>query len=144
MSRRKPHEQPRRENRCCTCLEGCLDIRLWWSTVTAPCREIAALTALLTLFGTAPGVADPAAPTPRGAAARDLYSAVARYRYEISPKLPARCPYTPTCSTYAIKALHTHGALRGGLLAVRRLLRCTPERARRRGGLDPVPPARSR
>ncbi|MGW3727270.1 membrane protein insertion efficiency factor YidD [Streptomyces sp. NPDC000851] len=98
----------------------------------------------MTLFGAASRVADPAAPTPRGAAARALYSAVARYRHEISPKLPARCPYTPTCSTYAIKALHRHGALRGGMLTLGRLLRCTPERAWRRGGLDPVPPARSR
>jgi putative component of membrane protein insertase Oxa1/YidC/SpoIIIJ protein YidD len=40
------------------------------------------------------------------------------------PSLPPRCPQTPTCSTYAIKALHRHGAWRGTLLSVRRLLGC--------------------
>ncbi|WAZ22469.1 membrane protein insertion efficiency factor YidD [Streptomyces cinnabarinus] len=129
----------RRKNRCCGCLEGCLDTHLWWSTVTAPCREVAALTALLmplTLF--TDRHPDPSAPAPRGRAARFLYSAVVRYRREISPTTPPRCPYTPTCSTYAVQALHRYGALRGGRLSVVRLLRCTPGQARRRGGRYPL------
>ncbi|MEV0172842.1 membrane protein insertion efficiency factor YidD [Streptomyces sp. NPDC050803] len=99
------------------------------------------MTALLTLV-TAPSLRrpapDPAAPVPRGRAARVLYSAVAHYRREISPTTPARCPYTPTCSTYAVQALHRYGALRGTLLTVGRLLRCTPAQARRRGGRYPL------
>ncbi|MEV8362245.1 membrane protein insertion efficiency factor YidD [Streptomyces niveus] len=54
---------------------------------------------------------------------------------DISPARPPCCPYTPSCSTYAVKALHRHGALRGGFLVLGRLLRC-------RGRRDPVPPAR--
>lgn len=50
---------------------------------------------------------------------------------------PSPCRYWPTCSTYALDALATHGALRGGWLTVRRLLRCHPWAAR--SGVDPVP-----
>ncbi len=49
------------------------------------------------------------------------------------------CRYVPSCSTYAIEALETHGAVRGSLLAVRRLARCQPWGGH---GFDPVPPAR--
>ncbi|MFC7216975.1 membrane protein insertion efficiency factor YidD [Streptomyces polyrhachis] len=52
------------------------------------------------------------------------------------------CSGTPSCSTYAVRALHRHGALRGGRLIPGRLLRCRPGAARRRGFRDPVPPAR--
>ncbi|MFE4976547.1 membrane protein insertion efficiency factor YidD [Kitasatospora sp. NPDC056651] len=55
---------------------------------------------------------------------------------EVSPRRPACCPYTPSCSTYAVRALHRHGALRGARLTVGRLLRCRPGA----GGADPVPP----
>ncbi|MER7706660.1 membrane protein insertion efficiency factor YidD [Kitasatospora sp. NPDC097605] len=82
---------------------------------------------------------DPAAPPPRGLAAGVLYGAVHHYRTEISPGRPACCPYTPTCSTYAVQALHRHGALRGARLTAGRLLRCRPGAARRGGGVDPVP-----
>ncbi|GLW50863.1 hypothetical protein Stsp02_65240 [Streptomyces sp. NBRC 14336] len=133
------YREKRRKNRCCGCAEGCLDTHLWWSTVTAPCREATVLTALLTLLTlNSHRPADPAAPVPHGRAARLLYRAVVHYRREISPRTPPRCLYTPTCSTYAVQALHRYGALRGGLLTVRRVLRCTPGRARRRGGLDPL------
>ncbi|MEV8420231.1 membrane protein insertion efficiency factor YidD [Streptomyces niveus] len=64
-----------------------------------------------------------------------VYAGVRHYRTEISPARPPCCPYTPSCSTYAVKALHRHGALRGGFLVLGRLLRC-------RGHRDPVPPAR--
>jgi putative membrane protein insertion efficiency factor len=49
---------------------------------------------------------------------------------------PSPCRFTPTCSQYGIEAVEEHGALRGGLLAARRLLRCHPWG---RYGYDPVP-----
>ncbi|OKK07001.1 hypothetical protein AMK26_12040 [Streptomyces sp. CB03234] len=85
------------------------------------------------------GGADPAAPRPPGRAAAALYAAVRHYRVTISPTRPPCCPYTPSCSTYAVQALHRHGALRGALLTAARLLRCRPRAARRRGFRDPVP-----
>ena len=57
------------------------------------------------------------------------------YQRVISPALPRRCKYEPTCSAYALEALRTHGALRGSVLAVWRLLRCNPFS---HGGHDPV------
>ncbi len=59
------------------------------------------------------------------------------YKYCISPLLPPACRFLPTCSVYAIEAIERHGALRGGYLAARRLLKCHPWGA---GGYDPVPP----
>jgi putative membrane protein insertion efficiency factor len=61
---------------------------------------------------------------------------VRAYQIVLSPLLPASCRYYPSCSTYAIEALERYGALRGGWLALRRLLRCNPFRP---GGYDPVP-----
>jgi putative membrane protein insertion efficiency factor len=68
--------------------------------------------------------------------ARLLVIFVRGYQLAISPLLPASCRYTPTCSQYAIEALHRHGALKGSWLTVRRIGRCHPFRA---GGYDPVP-----
>ncbi|HEY6477442.1 MAG TPA: membrane protein insertion efficiency factor YidD [Polyangia bacterium] len=62
------------------------------------------------------------------------------YRRTLSPVLGARCRFEPSCSAYAEEAIHAHGALRGGLLALWRLLRCQPFA---RGGIDPVPRPRS-
>jgi len=62
------------------------------------------------------------------------------YRVLISPLLHlfgARCRFYPSCSAFAEEAIATHGALRGGLMAARRLCRCHPFNP---GGLDPVPP----
>lgn len=61
---------------------------------------------------------------------------VALYRYGISPLLPPSCRYQPTCSAYAMEAIDRHGPLKGGLLAIRRLLRCHPWGG---NGFDPVP-----
>jgi putative membrane protein insertion efficiency factor len=75
-----------------------------------------------------------------GAAAARMVAAIRVYQREISPRRPAVCRYTPSCSAYAVEALERHGARRGAWLAVRRLLRCRPGAA---GGRDPVPPQRS-
>ena len=48
------------------------------------------------------------------------------YRRAISPGMPSRCKYHPSCSAYAVEAIRTHGVLRGGVLAAWRLLRCNP------------------
>ena len=58
------------------------------------------------------------------------------YRYAISFMLGRNCRFYPTCSEYAIEAVERHGALRGGLLAAKRVGRCHPFN---RGGYDPVP-----
>jgi uncharacterized protein len=50
---------------------------------------------------------------------------------------PSGCRYWPTCSTYALEALETHGAVRGSWLTARRLLRCHPWASR--SGVDLVP-----
>jgi putative membrane protein insertion efficiency factor len=57
------------------------------------------------------------------------------YRRFISPALPQRCKYHPTCSAYAVEAVRTYGVLRGLVLAGWRLLRCNPWS---HGGVDPV------
>ncbi|WP_375769292.1 membrane protein insertion efficiency factor YidD [Archangium gephyra] len=58
------------------------------------------------------------------------------YRRFLSPLLPPACRFHPSCSSYALQALHKHGALRGLRLTVWRLLRCQPFHP---GGFDPVP-----
>ena len=63
-------------------------------------------------------------------------AAIAAYRRLISPALPRRCRYEPTCSAYATEAIRRFGAARGLLLASWRLLRCNPFS---HGGFDPVP-----
>jgi putative membrane protein insertion efficiency factor len=57
------------------------------------------------------------------------------YSRWISPALPRRCKYEPTCSAYAIEAIERFGILRGLVLAAWRLLRCNPWS---HGGFDPV------
>ena len=59
------------------------------------------------------------------------------YQNAISPWFPARCRYTPTCSEYARQAIEKYGAAKGGLLALKRFLRCHP--FTRRDPFDPVP-----
>ena len=59
------------------------------------------------------------------------------YQRYISPALPPRCRYIPTCSQYAAQAIEKYGPVRGGWLALRRLLRCHP--FSRRNFYDPVP-----
>lgn len=64
---------------------------------------------------------------------------VSFYRYCISPLFPGCCRFYPTCSAYAREAILVHGLVKGGLLALYRILRCQPLC---RGGHDPVPPKR--
>ena len=64
-------------------------------------------------------------------------AAIRLYRKHISPRLPDMCRYYPTCSQYAYEAIEVHGAFKGSIIALLRLLRCNilfP------GGYDPVPP----
>jgi uncharacterized protein len=69
-------------------------------------------------------------------AARLLMLPIAGYRRLVSPLIAPRCRFEPSCSTYALEALRTHGAARGLWLAVRRVARCHPFNP---GGYDPVP-----
>lgn len=59
------------------------------------------------------------------------------YQKHISPAFPPRCRFTPTCSQYALEAIGKYGALKGGLLAFWRLLRCNP--FNKGDYYDPVP-----
>ncbi len=69
------------------------------------------------------------------------------YQRFISPALPRRCKYHPTCSAYAVEALRSYGILRGTVLATWRLLRCNPwsdggvDRVRDQRLFRPRPPA---
>ena len=65
-----------------------------------------------------------------------LIALIRFYKRWISPVLPPACRFQPTCSVYAIQAIQRFGAIRGGLLAVWRILRCNPFC---RAGYDPVP-----
>jgi putative membrane protein insertion efficiency factor len=58
------------------------------------------------------------------------------YQLAISPMIPPRCRFTPTCSQYTIEALHKHGALKGSYLSFRRICKCHPFGG---SGYDPVP-----
>ena len=65
-----------------------------------------------------------------------LLVAIQLYRWTLGPLLGGHCRYAPSCSSYAIDAIGRHGWLRGGALAIRRLLRCHPLGE---SGYDPVP-----
>ena len=58
------------------------------------------------------------------------------YRRNISPMHQPCCRFIPTCSQYALEAITKYGAIKGGFLALRRILRCNPLC---KGGYDPVP-----
>ncbi|PMQ01923.1 MAG: membrane protein insertion efficiency factor YidD [Dictyoglomus sp. NZ13-RE01] len=58
------------------------------------------------------------------------------YKNFISPFLPRSCRFYPTCSTYALIAIDRFGVVKGGFLAIKRILRCHPFNP---GGYDPVP-----
>ena len=58
------------------------------------------------------------------------------YQLAISPFLGQNCRFYPSCSSYAVEAIHEHGAAKGSFLAAKRLCKCHPWHP---GGLDPVP-----
>lgn len=66
-----------------------------------------------------------------------LRGAIRAYQITLSPVLGGNCRYSPSCSAYGLEAVETHGGVRGGWLALKRLGRCHPFRE---GGFDPVPP----
>lgn len=70
-----------------------------------------------------------------------LHWCIRFYQIVISPLLGPRCRYIPTCSQYAIEALHMHGTLKGMGLSVQRICRCHPWGG---FGYDPVPAKPSR
>ncbi|HSW82947.1 MAG TPA: membrane protein insertion efficiency factor YidD [Usitatibacter sp.] len=65
-----------------------------------------------------------------------LLAVIRGYRYLLSPWWGGQCRFTPTCSEYAMDAIHAHGALRGTWLAMRRVSKCHPWH---HGGFDPAP-----
>jgi uncharacterized protein len=64
-----------------------------------------------------------------------LLQCIRAYQRLLSPLFPPACRYLPTCSEYALEAVERHGAVRGGMKALWRVLRCHPLA---RGGYDPV------
>ncbi|MBR1581337.1 MAG: membrane protein insertion efficiency factor YidD [Selenomonadaceae bacterium] len=64
-----------------------------------------------------------------------LIAAIEFYRKWLSPLKPPTCRFIPTCSEYAIQAINKYGALKGSLLAVKRILRCNPFGS---SGYDPL------
>ena len=61
------------------------------------------------------------------------------YRRFLSPPRPPCCRFSPTCSAYALEAVEKYGALKGGFLALRRILRCNPFHRQKSIEYDPVP-----
>ncbi|QHE52318.1 membrane protein insertion efficiency factor YidD [Pontibacillus sp. HMF3514] len=58
------------------------------------------------------------------------------YQKIISPIKPPTCRFYPTCSQYGVEAIQRFGAIKGGYLTIKRILKCQPFHA---GGIDPVP-----
>ena len=67
---------------------------------------------------------------------RILLFLISLYRKYYSPLKPRRCIFTPTCSEYAMEAITKYGALKGGYLTIKRILRCNP--FNKNSGYDPV------
>lgn len=67
-----------------------------------------------------------------------LTAAIRGYQHAMAGRA-SPCRFDPSCSTYALEAVETHGAIRGTGLAIRRIARCHPWGGQ---GYDPVPPAR--
>ena len=74
-------------------------------------------------------------------AAKCLMLLIRIYRICISPLIPPCCRFIPTCSEYGLEALRVHGAVKGSLLTIWRVLRCNPFC---RSGYDPVPPRKTK
>ena len=73
----------------------------------------------------------------RNAVKKAMIFLIRTYQLTLSPRFShGSCRYIPTCSQYAMEAIQKYGAIKGGYLAVRRILRCNPFS---KGGYDPVP-----
>ena len=70
---------------------------------------------------------------------RLLLALIRAYQRNISPLRPPCCRFIPTCSQYALEAVEKYGAVKGGWLAPRRVLRCHPFHRQRSVEYDPVP-----
>ncbi|MFE5631783.1 membrane protein insertion efficiency factor YidD [Streptomyces sp. NPDC056463] len=134
-SRRRQRHQAKEEGCCAGAFDDCTS----WCAMHCPQMALVLLPTLIAALLRPASGRRATADRPRGRVAGALHAGVQHYREEISPTRPPCCPYTPSCSTYAVTALRRHGALRGGRLTVARLLRCRPAAARRRGFTDPVP-----
>ena len=75
---------------------------------------------------------------------RLLLALIRWYRRDISPCTPPSCRFIPTCSAYALEEVEVHGAVKGGLLSLWRILRCHPFHRDKDFIYDPVPPKRSK
>ena len=69
-------------------------------------------------------------------AKKGLIALIRLYKIYISPLKTTKCPYFPSCSDYGLEAVQKYGTLKGGLLALWRIIRCNPFS---HGGYDPVP-----
>jgi hypothetical protein len=65
-----------------------------------------------------------------------LITLIMFYKKAVSPYLPQSCRFHPTCSEYGMQAIEKYGSVKGGLLAIKRVLRCNPWS---KGGYDPLP-----
>lgn len=70
-------------------------------------------------------------------ATKAILGTIKVYQTLISPITPSTCRFQPTCSHYAKEAILTHGIVKGGLYAIKRIFRCHPWG---KSGYDPVPP----
>ena len=75
---------------------------------------------------------------------RVLLAMIRFYRKNISPLRDPCCRFIPSCSAYAMEAIEVHGALKGMLLALWRILRCHPFHRNKSFVYDPVPPRKSK
>ena len=75
---------------------------------------------------------------------RLLTALIRFYRTSISPLHPPCCRFIPSCSAYALEAVEVHGALKGSVLALWRILRCHPFHRDKTFVYDPVPPKKVR
>ena len=72
-----------------------------------------------------------------------LLWAIRGYRKCLSPAKAPCCRFIPTCSAYALEAIEVHGAVKGGYLALKRLLKCHPFHKQTSIQYDPVPPKKT-
>jgi putative membrane protein insertion efficiency factor len=116
----------------CDGCDGC-DLFLTLSTYFLALSALAGAGRRTRRAGPAGGLAGP---VPGPVPARLVVAAIRRYQRWLSPRLGARCPYTPTCSAFAAEAITRHGLAVGARATALRLRRCRPGVAR--GTVDPV------